>query len=86
MQIVSKSIGGNLHEMSDHVSRKNKKNIISLPSAKLAQRVVMVNAKKKIKDLDLLATSAVRPESTQYALTITILWANSADVKLIFYK
>ena len=42
MQIVS--IGDNLHEMSDHILWKNKKNINHLSSAKIAQRVVKVTA------------------------------------------
>ena len=41
MQIVS--IGDNLHEMSNAVFRKNKKNITKLSSAELAKRVVKVN-------------------------------------------
>ena len=40
MQIVSN--GDNLHEMSNPVSGKNKKNIINLSSAEYAQRVVKV--------------------------------------------
>ena len=40
MQIVSS--GDNLHEMSDPVFWENKKNIINLPSAENAQRVVKV--------------------------------------------
>ena len=38
MQVVS--LGDNLHEMSKPFSGKNKKNIISLSSAKFAERVV----------------------------------------------
>ena len=38
MQIVS--LGDNLHEMSNPVLGKNKKNIIDLSSAETAQRVV----------------------------------------------
>ena len=41
MQIVS--LGDNLHEMSNPVFWENKKNIINLPSAESAQRVVKVN-------------------------------------------
>ena len=37
------SSGYNLHEMSNPVSGKNKKNIINLSFAKLAQRVVKIN-------------------------------------------
>ena len=40
MQIVSS--GDNLHEMSNPVTGKNKKNIINLSSAENAQRVVKV--------------------------------------------
>ena len=40
MQIVSN--GGNLHEMLNLFSWKNKKNIISCSSSELAQRVVKV--------------------------------------------
>ena len=42
MQIVS--TGDNLHEISKPIfSKKNKKNIVKLSSAELAQRVVKVN-------------------------------------------
>ena len=41
MQIVS--IGDNLHEISNPVFWENKKNIINLSSAELAQKVVKVN-------------------------------------------
>ena len=38
------SIGDNVHEMSNPVSRKNKKkNVTNLSSAELAKRVVKVN-------------------------------------------
>ena len=37
------SHGNNLHELSNPVSWKNKKNIVNLSSAELAQRVVKVN-------------------------------------------
>ena len=40
MQIVSN--GDNLHEMSNSVFRENKKNIINLLSAELAQSTVKV--------------------------------------------
>ena len=42
MQIVSN--GDNLHEMSNPVFSGNKKNVSSLSSAELAQRVVKVNS------------------------------------------
>ena len=44
MQIVS--LGDNLHEVSDPIFRKNKKNIVSLSSAEFALRVVSVKQKK----------------------------------------
>ena len=44
MQIVSN--GDNLHELSNPVYGKNKKNIINLLAAELAQKVVKVNLLK----------------------------------------
>ena len=45
MQIVSS--GDNLHDMSKPISGKNKKNIVNLSSAELAQKVVKVNQLKQ---------------------------------------
>ena len=55
MQIVSN--GDNLHELSNPVSGKNKKNIISLLSAESAQTVVHVKLNVKFIQMRLETTA-----------------------------